>query len=363
MMSLYSNVNLDVLAKEVVESVYAGLSCQRASSAWIKASATRPNSPSWQISPGNMLNRLDSAHGSRGSAVDGAMQKNLESDAPHVAVYLDIDPSVPWTFYTQPGAIRRIIMNLFGNSLKYTSKGSIIISLTQAQSDIVSDESPEAKNMRQSVVNISVLDSGKGISVDYLRSRLFTPFSQEDHLAPGAGLGLSMVKQITSALGGQISVESRVGFGTTVRVSLSLRQATPSEPSTSVPSSMAHVGFASQTRKLEGKHVCLMGFPESKLADVASTGSNEESFFSSMEIIERICRSWFHMKSVPPEDPNVSIYVCTLDAVEHVNSHQHGQYAMAPVVVICDSALAAHALAKEDANMTSRNPYEFLSQP
>uniref|UniRef100_A0A0D2YFB6 histidine kinase n=1 Tax=Fusarium oxysporum (strain Fo5176) TaxID=660025 RepID=A0A0D2YFB6_FUSOF len=102
-------------------------------------------------------------------------------------------------------------MNLFGNSLKYTSRGVIKVTVTQTQLD-------GAPNQR--MITLTVEDTGRGISQDFLRNCIFIPFSQEDQLSSGTGLGLSFVQRITSQLGGNVSITSQVGVGTRVTVSL-----------------------------------------------------------------------------------------------------------------------------------------------
>ncbi len=79
-------------------------------------------------------------------------------------------------------------MNLFGNALKYTSRGFIIVSLSQAASP------REQAEVGVECVTLSTADSGKGIGEEYLKGQLFAPFTQEDHLASGVGLGLSLVE-------------------------------------------------------------------------------------------------------------------------------------------------------------------------
>lgn len=61
----------------------------------------------------------------------------------------------------------------------------------------VEHESPtrDGKSV-QSTISLTVTDSGKGISEEFLKTHLFTPFAQEDSLSPGTGLGLSIVKHI-----------------------------------------------------------------------------------------------------------------------------------------------------------------------
>lgn len=126
-------------------------------------------------------------------------------------VILDIKPRHSWFVRTQPGALRRIVMNLLGNALKYTDAGFVGVSL-QVES--------ETENSTR--VRLRFVDSGKGMSLEFQRTRLFSPFSQEDPFASGTGLGLSIVRQIVDALDGTISVSSTQNFGTEVDVVLTL---------------------------------------------------------------------------------------------------------------------------------------------
>ena len=115
-----------------------------------------------------------------------------------------------WFFLVQSGAFQRILMNITGNALKYTPSGWVRVQLCSTEKD------------EQTYVHLMVCDSGKGISADFLKKRLFSPFSQEDPLQAGIGLGMSIVKQVVERLGGAISVTSQVNVGTQVYVSLPL---------------------------------------------------------------------------------------------------------------------------------------------
>ena len=100
-----------------------------------------------------------------------------------VVVILDIAPG-NWKLVALPGALQRIVMNLVGNSLKYTSSGFVKVKL-----DIhpIKGESALDGEPRSSVVELNVIDSGRGISNEFLKTKLFSPFSQETILAPGTG--------------------------------------------------------------------------------------------------------------------------------------------------------------------------------
>ena len=90
-----------------------------------------------------------------------------------VDVILDIDKG-DFTFTTQPGAVRRIIMNVFGNALKYTEQGSIIVKLEQHALDGSYSTAIGQGAANGNLLVLKVIDTGRGISSQYLRTRLFT---------------------------------------------------------------------------------------------------------------------------------------------------------------------------------------------
>jgi signal transduction histidine kinase len=128
-----------------------------------------------------------------------------------VNVSLIVAPFVSWTVRSQPGALRRIVMNLLGNALKYTDSGYIAIRLQQS-----------TDNNESIALALTIEDSGRGMSAEYQRTKLFSPFSQEDPFSSGTGLGLSIVKQIIESLKGEIEVNSTLNVGTQIKVSVRL---------------------------------------------------------------------------------------------------------------------------------------------
>lgn len=137
---------------------------------------------------------------------DHSLQKNSKKEiSPGVAVLLDFNYQKDWTFITQPGALRRILMNVLGNALKYTDFGYVRVHLAMAESHRAEDSEIS------SMISFSIADTGKGISRSFLRKRLFRPFNQEDHLSTGCGLGLSIVKSLVASLKGTLEVQSEQG--------------------------------------------------------------------------------------------------------------------------------------------------------
>ena len=116
-------------------------------------------------------------------------------------------------------------MNLIGNSLKYTQQGHINVSL----------QFRDHPKTGHSVAELKIIDTGQGISEEYLKHRLYTPFAQENNLSVGAGLGLSLVQQMVSTLQGEIKVHSEVGTGTEIVVRVPLTAAKPSAEDQTLP--------------------------------------------------------------------------------------------------------------------------------
>jgi signal transduction histidine kinase len=109
---------------------------------------------------------------------DTLASKNLEAsvakDIP--AIILDIDFSKQWKFHTVPGTWRRLIMNLFGNALKFTPKGWIKVKLETRKIsplDLIQNDGKE-----RTIVTLIISDSGRGISGDFMKTKLFMPFCQ-----------------------------------------------------------------------------------------------------------------------------------------------------------------------------------------
>ena len=113
--------------------------------------------------------------------------------------------------------IRQILTNLVGNAIKFTEQGEIIITVTGSKN-------PETQCLD---VDISVSDTGIGIA-PHAQANLFQAFTQADNSTTrkfgGTGLGLAITKQLVDLMGGEVSLTSELGVGTTFRVSLSLSQ-------------------------------------------------------------------------------------------------------------------------------------------
>lgn len=107
-------------------------------------------------------------------------------------------------------SLQRIFTNIVSNAIKYTPKGGKI--------EIVVRELENNKADRKSY-QLEVKDNGVGISKEFLK-KIYEPFSREKISESGTGLGMSIVHNLVSMLNGNIDIESELGKGTTVYVTL-----------------------------------------------------------------------------------------------------------------------------------------------
>ncbi|KAK2029217.1 hsp90-like protein [Colletotrichum zoysiae] len=351
MMSITSNVDVDVLAEEVVESICAGFSYQRVSVAQLVSN--RPG----QHADTSPIHRLDSMQAMEDMVSGTNRLGDMELVLGDVSVTFDVSPATSWRYHTQPGAIRRIIMNLLGNSLKYTSKGFVNVCVTQIKKK---EESPSGT----AKVQIDVVDSGRGISEDYLRNHLFSPFAQEDNLSAGAGLGLSLVNQIVAKLRGSIQVWSKVGHGTKVTVQLPLQAAVPTSPAASHTGSVGFDDFQASVSELAGLRVKLLGFPEDY--GVQSVDDLSSHTPSEGELVANLCGEWLKMQVIAQSAEEQLLPDLVLSNERHLDrllSERRQGVISTPVVIICRNALIARQLATSPRFTGKRVVFEFISQP
>lgn len=297
---------------------------------------------------------------------DGKPVVGVKND---ITVIIDIDKREDgWVFETQPGALRRILLNLGGNAIKYTDSGWVRIRM---KAEDLPDEGNEGE--RKSLVTLIFTDSGKGISREFLKARLFTPFSQENPLVSGTGLGMSIVRQIVEMLGGEIGVKSQPGRGTEVTVSLVLKRGAKARSvqtleGKEIDEKDAEIEGIRQRTK--GKRIALCGFesvPPESGAQMRAVSYLRNSF-------ERYVKKWFGMEvvshSLSSADNNKVDFVFTHEGTA-VNAHLActkgssklpGKAGGVPLIVICSNA-ARHEIYQPLNTAENRGIVDFVTKP
>jgi two-component system sensor histidine kinase/response regulator len=131
---------------------------------------------------------------------ESAQEKRLE-----LVAYCS--PELPPGLRGDPSRLRQVLLNLAGNAVKFTASGEVVVRAH------LEEQTPSGM-----VVRFEVTDTGIGIAAQD-QSRMFEAFSQVDSSTTrrygGTGLGLAISRQLVTAMGGTIGVESRPGHGST----------------------------------------------------------------------------------------------------------------------------------------------------
>ena len=115
---------------------------------------------------------------------------------------VELDTPMPRNVRTDPTRVRQILINLVGNAIKFTEKGSVRVGAA----------------LEEGMLVLRVSDTGIGLSREQI-AKIFTPFSQADGSTTrkfgGTGLGLTISRQLAEKLGGDLSAEGTPGVGST----------------------------------------------------------------------------------------------------------------------------------------------------
>jgi len=121
---------------------------------------------------------------------------------------------IPESIQTDPTRLRQILVNLIGNAVKFTERGTVTL---RVQLKAARGTETEA------ALRLDIIDTGIGLSAEQI-SRLFQPFAQADQSVTrrfgGSGLGLTISQQLAELLGGGVTVTSELGEGSTFSVTV-----------------------------------------------------------------------------------------------------------------------------------------------
>lgn len=132
----------------------------------------------------------------------------LEAERSQLALHFECATQVP-PLWTDSRKVRQILLNLIGNAIRYTQQGQITVTVELTSEDC----------------QIRVRDTGPGIASEE-HERIFEPFTQADstptRAVGGAGLGLAISRKLAQLLGGDVSLQSTQGQGSTFTLQLPL---------------------------------------------------------------------------------------------------------------------------------------------
>ena len=129
----------------------------------------------------------------------------LRADEKGLELLCEVAPDVPEVVRGDSGRLRQVVINLAGNSIKFTDQGEVVLKVQI-----------EAKEATDCILHVTVSDTGIGIPLEK-QGLIFAPFSQADSSTTrkygGTGLGLTISMRLVEMMGGRIWVESEPGRG------------------------------------------------------------------------------------------------------------------------------------------------------
>lgn len=138
-----------------------------------------------------------------------------------------LDSDVPLTVKGDPFRVRQVLLNLMGNSVKFTQTGEVYLRCYMRKA--------ESLGSSQAYLSFDVIDTGRGFTeADF--KRLFKQFGQIEGASQhdaGSGLGLFLSKQLVEMHGGELTVQSKAGEGSTFTFYVRVEVTHPSEESKS----------------------------------------------------------------------------------------------------------------------------------
>jgi len=177
-----------------------------------------------------------------GIAASVTTQLRASAESKGLALLFELEHDVADWVIGDAQRLRQVLLNLVGNAIKFTERGSVTLRLT-----------PLLAPKGWARVAFEVEDSGIGIPAD-AHKQLFKPFHQIDgarnRRRGGTGLGLAISQRIVEAMGGVIEVRSEVGRGSTFQFALTLALDASPEPPVLTDSSM---GGLDQAADLSGR--------------------------------------------------------------------------------------------------------------
>ena len=134
--------------------------------------------------------------------------------AKNIEVLFDVDPELPDVVLGDVMRLQQVLINLAGNAIKFTSSGEVVVALQV-----------RGRSADSVTVEFSVQDSGIGIAPEH-QAHIFSGFSQAEASTTrkfgGTGLGLAICKKLVELMGGQISLTSAPGAGSTFSFAITL---------------------------------------------------------------------------------------------------------------------------------------------
>ena len=259
-------------------------------------------------------------------------------DARSIEISSHFSNNFPDIIQADKGKIRQILFNLIGNAVKFTEKGEISVIAS------VKDDTQE-----QFTLSIAIQDTGYGISEDYLHL-IFKPFEQSESgyiTGKGTGLGLPLSRRYARALGGDISVSSKISSGSTftfyfIATKMQSEKTITKKQSIDKVSGRKNKLLIVDDDNLSREMLCAM---------LENTGFEIVTSQSGKEAIDKILTTCFDAVLLDKSMPEMDGF----DTIHHIRKMPMGKHV--PIIVVTANIQINHEIVK------SQGGNAYISKP
>lgn len=272
---------------------------------------------------------------------------NNVAQAKNLTLLYEVDANLPAKAISDCKRIRQILMNIVGNAIKFTEKGSVVLTANI-----------QKVNATQSKLIFSVKDTGVGILTEQ-KERLFKPFMQADNSVTrkfgGTGLGLALSRRLANLLGGDLVLaESTLGKGSTFVATVQVENVKSEEDAKLFSRSAGATRSSGPNKSIEGIRILVVeDSPDNQLLIEVMLKRHKvklEFANNGEEGIQKATASNFDIILMDIQMPIMDGYM----AVKKLRERSY----RGPII-----ALTAHAMNEEREKCLNAGCNDFLSKP
>jgi hypothetical protein len=288
----------------------------------------------------------------KGTNVDQTTRQAVASRRSRFVI-LDISDYSALGFRLSASSYGRIVMNLFGNALKFTEAGYVHLSV-------------RSENLTQNsgTVVLKISDSGVGMNAQFLESA-FEPFRKQNEHTAGTGVGLSVVKRILEDVGGRIDVFSEPSRGTQVILKLPLERLTDSECSDNkinpLPVAMANI---------KGRKVCILysgDDPNDPPEQIKHKWTMKHYVDVLAATLENVCKLDVRFTNAWDGTDDTEVMICpevSFDSLQMIRQNAAKAGRRCPATILIAMDIPEAEILRSDARILSRESIvESITQP
>jgi signal transduction histidine kinase/CheY-like chemotaxis protein len=286
-------------------------------------------------------------------AVVAGVAEVVETKASAKGLWLrqTIHPAVPVYLIGDPNRLRQVLINLLGNSIKFTERGGLEIRVD-----------PDPENKAPGRLRFAVADTGIGIEADKVNA-VFESFTQADASTTrkygGTGLGLTISKQLVELMGGRLWLESTLGVGSTFFFTVQLLV---EESQTERTEEKSQTSLNEQERRIAGMRILLADDSDDNRFLVAAYLKGIECSIDTAEngaeAIELFRKSRYDVVLMDGEMPLMDGYTATREIRRLENENRLPTGSGTPIL-----AFTAHAFADMAAKAFEAGFTDLLTKP